>query len=65
MTNLVLSVPGISCGHCANAITATVRTVVGVDTVAVDVAAKTVRVAGTADDSQVRAAIADAGYQAA
>jgi copper chaperone CopZ len=65
VTNLVLSVPGISCGHCANAITATVRTVVGVDTVAVDVAAKTVRVAGTADDSQVRAAIADAGYQAA
>lgn len=65
MTHLVLSVPGISCGHCANAITTTVRTVPGVDTVAVDVAARTVRVAGTADDSQVRAAIADAGYQAA
>ena len=65
MTHLTLSVPDISCGHCAATITAGVRVVPGVTQVCVDVSAKTVRVEGAADDTDVRAAIADAGYRVA
>jgi copper chaperone len=62
--NLIFTVPGITCGHCAAAITQAVRCVPGVRDVDVDLAAKRVRVAGNDDAAAVRAAIADAGYQA-
>ncbi|MGC9671179.1 heavy-metal-associated domain-containing protein [Planosporangium sp. 12N6] len=65
MNQLVLSVPGISCGHCANAIRTEVGEVAGVQTVDVDIAAKTVTVTGPADPVAVRAAVAEAGYEAA
>ncbi len=65
MTELLFSVPGITCGHCAAAIRASVGCVPGVRDGAVDVAGKQVRVAGDGDAAAVRAAIADAGYQAA
>jgi len=56
-------VPGISCGHCAHAIESEVRTVAGVQSVDVDIAAKTVTVvADPLDDDAVIAAIDDAGY---
>jgi copper chaperone CopZ len=65
MDELRYSVPGISCAHCGHAITGEVSKVVGVTDVQVDVAAKTVAVSGSAvDDSSVRAAIAEAGYEA-
>ena len=60
----LFSVPGITCGHCATAIREAVRCVPGVSGVDVDIAGKTVRVAGDGDAAAVRAAIADAGYQA-
>jgi copper chaperone len=59
------SVPAISCGHCQAAIEAEVATVPGVEAVAVDVAARTVRVEGRASDEAVRSAIDDAGYDVA
>ncbi|MEV1286157.1 heavy-metal-associated domain-containing protein [Micromonospora sp. NPDC049679] len=65
MNQLVLSVPGISCGHCANAISSEAGEVAGVTGVDVDIEAKTVTVTGTADPAAVRSAIAEAGYQAA
>ena len=65
MNELVLSVPDISCGHCVNAIKAEVAEVRGVTAVDVDLATKTVRVTGGADPSAVRAAISEAGYEAA
>ena len=65
MTEVLLSVPGITCGHCAAAIRETVSCVPGVDDVAVDVAAKQVRVTGSGDPTAVRAAVAEAGYRAA
>jgi copper chaperone CopZ len=65
MTEQTFSVPGISCDHCATAIRESVRVVPGVHAVAVDVAGRTVRVTGDGDTAAVRAAIADAGYQAA
>jgi copper chaperone CopZ len=64
MTDQLFSVPGITCGHCATAIREAVRCVPGVDDVDVDIAGKTVRVAGDGADTAIRAAIADAGYQA-
>jgi copper ion binding protein len=61
---LVLSVPDISCGHCITRIESSVGQLAGIGTVQVDLSAKTVRVTGTADREAVRAAIADAGYEA-
>ncbi|MEA2973984.1 MAG: hypothetical protein QOG82_2442 [Actinomycetota bacterium] len=59
------SVPAISCGHCQSAIEAAVGMVPGVDSVHVDIAARTVRVAGAAPDAAVRSAIDEAGYDVA
>ncbi|TQS27926.1 heavy-metal-associated domain-containing protein [Microbispora sp. KK1-11] len=64
MNQLVLSVPAISCGHCVKAIAESVGEVPGVGSVAVDFTAKTVVVTGAADPTAVRAAIAEAGYEA-
>ncbi|MEA2900538.1 MAG: hypothetical protein QOH36_425 [Actinomycetota bacterium] len=59
------SVPAISCGHCQSAIEAAVGMVPGVDSVHVDIAARTVRVEGAAPDAAVRSAIDEAGYDVA
>ena len=60
-TTRTYSVPGISCDHCKRAIEAEVSTVADVASVEVDVEAKLVTVAG-GDDSGIRAAIDEAGY---
>jgi copper chaperone len=59
------SVPGISCGHCKQAIETEVSKVVGVDSIFVDIVAKTVAVEGDASDEALRAAIDEAGYDVA
>jgi copper chaperone len=60
------SVPGISCAHCRAAITGEVGRLAGVSAVEVDLDAKRVTVTGPAiDDSAVRTAIDDAGYDVA
>ena len=63
MTTLTYSVPGISCGHCKNAIEAEVREVDGVQSAIVDIDARVVVVEGEATEEAVRAAVADAGYE--
>jgi copper chaperone len=64
MDELRYSVPGISCAHCGQAITAEVERVAGVRGVHVDLEAKTVAVHGSGvDDDSVRAAIVEAGYE--
>jgi copper chaperone len=63
MNDLLFSVPGITCEHCATAIREAVQEVAGVSAAEVDVPGKTVRVAGAGDPAAVRAAIADAGYE--
>lgn len=65
MNDLMLSVPGITCGHCAMAISEAVREVPGVTGVEVNIAGKQVCVAGTGEEAAIRAAIAEAGYAAA
>lgn len=57
-------VPGISCGHCKQSIESEVAKVAGVARVAVDIEAKTVSVDG-GDDSAIRAAIDEAGFEVA
>lgn len=63
---LTYSVPAIHCAHCAMSIREEVSEVDGVDEVAVDLDTKVVTVSGSAvDDAAVRAAIEEAGYEAA
>jgi copper chaperone CopZ len=65
MTELLLSVPDMSCDHCVHAISSEVCQVPGVADVDVQLATKTVRVTGSASEAAVREAIAEAGYEAA
>jgi copper chaperone CopZ len=58
-------VPGITCGHCKSAIEGEVAGLAGVDSVEVDITSKQVVVVGSASDAAVRAAIVEAGYEAA
>lgn len=61
------TVTGMTCGHCAAAVTEEVEKVHGVTGVAVDVASGQVTVTSTApvDPVAVRAAVEEAGYQVA
>ena len=60
------NVPKIHCAHCGAAIKEEVSAVAGVSEVAVDPETKIVTVTGSAfDDTAVRAAIEEAGYEAA
>jgi copper chaperone CopZ len=60
------SVPGIHCGHCKDAVTREVEAVQGVQSVDVDLDSKLVTVTGRGlDDSALRAAIDEAGYEVA
>ena len=60
------TVPGIHCGHCERAVKEEVGAVEGVESVDVDLETKLVSVRGNGlDDARLRAAIAEAGYEAA
>ena len=60
------SVPGMTCGHCKAPVTEELTGVAGVETVAVDLDAKLVAITGRAlDDTALRAAIDEAGYEVA
>jgi copper chaperone len=60
------TVPAIHCAHCAVSIREEVSEVEGVEDVDVDLDAKIVTVHGRElDDARVRAAIVEAGYEAA
>jgi copper chaperone len=62
---LIYRVDGMTCEHCVVAVTGEVGDVAGVESVAVDLDSKLVRVAGAGiDDSAVVAAIDEAGYDA-
>lgn len=58
------SVPEISCGHCKSTIESAVADLDGIDSVDVDIDAKTVTVEG-GNDEAIIAAIEDAGYDVA
>lgn len=58
-------VPGIHCAHCERALREELGAVAGVSVVEVDLETKVVNVVGQSlDDGTLRAAIAEAGYEA-
>jgi copper chaperone CopZ len=62
---MTYAVPAIHCEHCALSIREEVSEVAGVESVDVDLEAKTVTVSGIGvSDELVRAAIVEAGYEA-
>jgi copper chaperone CopZ len=66
VTELTYSVPGMHCGNCKAAVDRELRLVGGVREVDVDLDTKRVVVRGDAlDDRALRAAIEEAGYEAA
>ena len=66
METALYSVPGMSCGHCEAAVTKEVSALPGVASVVVDLDSKRVEVTGSElDDAAIRAAIEEAGYEAA
>jgi len=66
METITYSVPGMHCGHCEHAVKEEVSNVSGVESVDVDLDTKLVVVHGEGlDDSALRAAIDEAGYEAA
>jgi copper chaperone len=66
MTGIAYKVPGIHCDHCKRAVSSELEQVAGVESVEVDLETKVVTVHGTdLDDAALRAAIDEAGYEAA
>ena len=59
------SVPGVSCGHCKSAIEGEVGKLDTVESVVVDIDAKTVTVEGSASADEIKAAVDEAGYEVA
>jgi copper chaperone len=65
MTEITYTVRDMSCGHCEQAVSSELSAVDGVDAVDVDLDTKLVTVRGhDLDDHALRAAIAEAGYEA-
>lgn len=64
MTTTTYTVTGMTCGHCAAAVTQEITALEGVEDVAVDVAsgAVTVTSQGPLDEAQVASAVDEAGY---
>jgi copper chaperone len=66
MSTLTYSVPGMTCGHCVNAVTSELTAVAGVTDVSVDLATKLVVVSGTnLENDELRAAIEEACFEPA
>jgi copper chaperone CopZ len=67
MTTATYTVTGMTCGHCASAVTEEVSQVPGITAVDVDLAGGGLTVTSEApvDDAAVRAAVEEAGYELA
>ncbi|MFG1696828.1 heavy-metal-associated domain-containing protein [Nonomuraea sp. NPDC049309] len=65
MTVATYQVKGMTCGHCASAVTEEVSAIAGVSAVEVDVASGAVTVTSQApvDDALIDAAVTEAGYE--
>ena len=64
--SLEYTVSGMSCAHCVKSVSEEVGGVAGVDSVVIDLDTKAVVVHGERlDDAAIRAAIDEAGYEAA
>ena len=61
---LKITVEGMMCEHCANAVKSALESVDGIDSVKVDLKKKSVKIKGNDNisDDAVKSAVADAGY---
>lgn len=57
-----LTVEGMSCGHCVNAVTRSVQAVDSAAKVEVDLATQKVRVTSSAKLDDIKSAVSEAGY---
>lgn len=64
MRDLTLTVDGMGCRHCVREVTALLRDVPGVRTIAADMSTCTVKLAGSMSDADVIAALAGTTYVA-
>jgi copper chaperone CopZ len=63
---ITYSVPAMHCAHCQASVSEELEAVAGVDSVEVDLETKLVIVRGEGlDDTRLRAAVEEAGYEAA
>jgi len=60
---LTLKVSGMTCGHCAQTVTKAVEAIPAVDRALVDLKTGEVTIEGGAEESVIRQAIEDAGYE--
>jgi copper chaperone len=66
MSEITYTVADMSCGHCKQAVSSELGEVAGVESVDVDLDTKLVTIRGRdLDDAVLRAAIEEAGYEAA
>jgi copper chaperone len=66
MEQLVVHVPGMTCGHCEAAVKSEVGSLNGVSDVAVDLQTKLVTITGVGlDEALIAAAIDEAGFEVA
>lgn len=57
-----ISIEGMHCGHCVNAVTEALKAVAGVTSVTVDLEGKKAVVEGTAADAALKEAVEDTGF---
>lgn len=63
MSTQSYAIEGMTCGHCAAAVTREVQAIAGVGDIAVDVPAGTLTVTTDAEvDAEIAAAVSEAGY---
>ncbi|GAB6180555.1 copper chaperone CopZ [Desulfotomaculum defluvii] len=62
MSQVLLKVEGMSCGHCKAAVEKALRALSGVEDVKVDLEQKEVTVTGSAPKEELSKAIEEAGY---
>ncbi|AFM42806.1 copper chaperone [Desulfosporosinus acidiphilus SJ4] len=62
MSQTTLKVEGMTCNHCKMRVEKALQGVSGVESVQVDLAAKSATVSGTADRAELINAILEAGY---
>jgi copper chaperone CopZ len=64
MKNITLTISGMSCGHCLNAVNQALRAVQGIEVKSVQIGRAELRVPEEGDgEAQAKAAIENAGYQ--
>ncbi len=60
---MTIRIEGMMCAHCCARVEKALKAVEGVESVTVDLAAKTAEVTGSASASALKKAVTDAGYQ--